>query len=78
MIVGSDEINVVHPDGVQHNLGEWRVCPSNDLESNRRELKSALSLMTESIGEHLGARRVKTFGITKVGIPKNAENEFFL
>ena len=37
----------LHPDGVQRHHGEWRVSPLDDPESNLRELKSALELMTE-------------------------------
>ena len=44
---GSDEVIPLHPDGVQRHHGEWRVRPLDDLESNLRELKSALALMTE-------------------------------
>ena len=44
---GSHEVIVLHPDGVQRHHGEWRVSPLDDPESNLRELKSALALMTE-------------------------------
>ena len=37
----------LHPDGVQRHHGEWGVSPMDDHESNLRELKSALALMTE-------------------------------
>ena len=37
----------VHPDGVQRHHGEWCVSPLDEPESNLRELKSALALMTE-------------------------------
>ena len=47
LISGSDEVIALHPDGVQRHHGEWRVSPLDDLESNLRELKSALALMTE-------------------------------
>ena len=44
---GSDEVIALHPDGVQRHHGEWRVSPLDDPESNLRELKAALALMTE-------------------------------
>ena len=47
LISGSDEVIALHPDGVQRHHGEWRVSPLDDPESNLRELKSALALMTE-------------------------------
>ena len=47
LIAGSDEVIVLHPDGVQRHHGEWRVSPLDDPESNLRVLKSALALMTE-------------------------------
>ena len=47
LIAGSDEVIALHPDGVQRHHGEWRVGPLDDPESNLRELKSALALMTE-------------------------------
>ena len=47
LIAGSDEVIALHPDGVQRHHGEWRVSPLDDSESNLRELKSALALMTE-------------------------------
>ena len=47
LIAGSDEVIALHPDGVQRHHGEWRVSPLGDPESNLRELKSALALMTE-------------------------------
>ena len=47
LIAGSDEVIALHPDGVQRHHGEWRVSPLDDPESNLRELKSALALMTE-------------------------------
>ena len=46
-IGGSDEVIALHPDGVQHHHGEWRVSPLDDPESNLRELKEALALTTE-------------------------------
>ena len=36
-----------HSDGVQRHYGEWRASPQDDPESNLRELKAALALMTE-------------------------------
>ena len=47
LIAGSDEVIALHPDGVQRHHGEWRVSPLDDPESNLRELKGALALMTE-------------------------------
>ena len=47
LIAGSDEVIALHPDGVQRHHGAWRVSPLDDPESNLRELKSALALMTE-------------------------------
>ena len=47
LIAGSAEVIALHPDGVCRHHGEWRVSPLDDLESNLRELKSALALMTE-------------------------------
>ena len=47
LISGSDEVIALHPDGAQRHQGEWRVCPLDDPESNLRELKSALALMTK-------------------------------
>ena len=47
LIAGSDEVIALQPDGVQHHHGEWRVSPLDDPESNLRELKNALALMTE-------------------------------
>ena len=47
LIAGSDEVIALHPGGVQRHHGEWRVSPLDDPESNLRELKSALALMTE-------------------------------
>ena len=47
LIAGSDEVIALHPDGVQRHHGEWRVSPMDDPESNLRDLKSALALMTE-------------------------------
>ena len=47
LIPGSGEVIALHPDGVQRHHGEWRVSPLDDPESNLRELKSALALMTE-------------------------------
>ena len=47
LIGGSDEVIALHPDGVQRHHGEWRVSPLGDPESNLRELKEALALMTE-------------------------------
>ena len=37
----------LHRDGVQRHHGEWRVSPLDDPESNLRDLKEALALMTE-------------------------------
>ena len=68
----------LHPDGVQRHHGEWRVSPLDDPESNLRELKSALELMTEVDWGTLGARRVRIFDITKVGTLWNVVNELFL
>ena len=39
LIAGSDEVIALHPDGVQRHHGEWRVSPSDDPESNLRELE---------------------------------------
>ena len=47
LIAGSDEVIALHPDGVQRHHGEWRASPLDDPESNLREFKSALVLMTE-------------------------------
>ena len=47
LIARSDEAIDLHPDGVQRHHDEWRVSPLDDPESNLRELKSALALMTE-------------------------------
>ena len=47
LIGASDEVIALHSDGVQRHHGEWRVRPLDDPESNLRELKSALALMTE-------------------------------
>ena len=47
LIAGSDEVIALHPDGVQRHHGEWRASPLDDPESNLRELKGALALMTE-------------------------------
>ena len=47
LIAGSDEVIALHPGGVQRHHGEWRVIPLDDLESNLRELKSSLALMTD-------------------------------
>ena len=47
LIAGSDKVIALHPDGVQRHHGEWRVSSLDDLESNLRELKSVLALMTE-------------------------------
>ena len=43
VIAGSDEVIALHPDGAQRHLGEWRVSPLDDLESNLRELKKCSS-----------------------------------
>ena len=43
----SDEVIALHPDGVQRHHGEWRVSLLDDPESNLRELKEAVALMTE-------------------------------
>ena len=48
MIGGSDEVIALHPDGVQRHRVELRGNPLGDSESNLREFKVALSLMTES------------------------------
>ena len=48
---------------VQRHLGEWRVSPCDDPESNWRELKEALAQMTNAIGGHMGAKLVRTCGI---------------
>ena len=76
--LGLDEVIALHPDGVQRHHGEWRVSPLDDPESNLPELKSAPALKRSTIGDHLGARRVRMFDITKVGTLRNAENKFFL
>ena len=47
LIFGSDEVIALHPYGVQRHHGEWRVSPLDDAESNLRELKSGVALMTE-------------------------------
>ena len=44
LVAGSDEVIALYPDGMQRHHGEWRVSPLDDLESNLRELKSALAL----------------------------------
>ena len=44
---GSDGVIALHPDGVQHHHGEWRVSFLADPESNLRELQEAQALMTE-------------------------------
>ena len=36
-----------HPDGAQRHHGEWRVSLLDDPESNLRELREVLALMTE-------------------------------
>ena len=41
---------------VQRHHGEWRVSPLDDPESNLRELKSALALMTECDWRTLGCK----------------------
>ena len=46
----------MHPDGVQRHHGAWRVSPLDDPESNLRELKSALALMTEVDWRTLGCK----------------------
>ena len=56
LIAGSDEVIALHPDGVQRHHGEWRVSPLDDPESNLRELKSALALMTECDWRTLGCK----------------------
>ena len=52
----SDDVIALHPDGVQRHHGERRVSPLDDLESNLRELKSALTLMTECDWQTLGCK----------------------
>ena len=47
LIGGSDEVIALHTDGVQRHHGEWRVSHQDDSETNLRELKAALGLMTE-------------------------------
>ena len=47
LIAGSDEVIALHPHDVQRHHGEWRVSPLDDPESNLRELKSTLAVMTE-------------------------------
>ena len=47
LIANSNEVIALPPDGVQRHHGEWRVSPLDDPQSNLRELKNALSLMTE-------------------------------
>ena len=47
LIGGSDEVIALHTDGVQRHHGELRVSPQDDPETNLRELKAALGLMTE-------------------------------
>ena len=47
LIAGSDEVIALRRDGVQRHHGEWRVSPLDDFESNLRELKNVLALMTE-------------------------------
>ena len=47
LIAGSDEVIALHPDGVQRHHGEWRVSPLDNPESNLRELKNALALITD-------------------------------
>ena len=37
----------LHTDGGQRHHGEWRVSPLDDSETNLREMKAALALMTE-------------------------------
>ena len=64
LIAGSDEVVVLHPDGVQRHHDEWRVSPMDDRDGSRLA--------------NLGARRVRMFDITKVGTLRNAEDEFFL
>ena len=71
LISGSDEVIALHPDGVQRHHGEWRVSPLDDPESYLREFKNAPALMTEVVGEHLGARRVMIFDIIKAGTLRN-------
>ena len=56
LISGSDEVIALRPDGVQRHHGEWRVSPLDDPESNLRELKSALALMTECDWRTLGCK----------------------
>ena len=56
LTAGSNEVIALHPDGVQRHHGEWRVSPLDDPESNLRELKSALALMTEVDWRTLGCK----------------------
>ena len=56
LIAASHEVIALHPDGVQRHHGEWRVSPLDDPESNLRELKSALALMTEVDWRTLGCK----------------------
>ena len=46
----------LHRDGVQRHHGEWRVSPLDDPESNLRDLKEALALMTECDGRTSGCK----------------------
>ena len=78
LIAVSDEVIALHPDGVQRHPGEWCVSPLDDPESNLRELKSDLALMTEVDWRTLDARRVRMCDNTNVGTLWNAGNEFFL
>ena len=47
LIGGPDEVFASHPDGAQRHHGEWRVSLLDDPESNLRELREVLALMTE-------------------------------
>ena len=65
LIAGSDEVTALHRDGVQRLI--MVACPLDDRESDLRELRSAAALVKLSVGEHVGARRVRMFDVTKVG-----------
>ena len=69
----------LHPDGVQRHHGEWRVSPMDDPESDLRELKSALALMTDCDWQTPEVQDVSGYSISRMaGTLRNAENEFFL
>ena len=85
LVAGSEEVIALHPDGVQRHHGDWRVSPLDDPESNLRELKSALALMTECDRGALGCKTCQDVCKTcqdvryhKRGTLRNAENEFSL